>query len=224
MRGLIFVVLLLASLQAGADSVTMSGVVRCQGSQCDLGWIRAAQWVTRNSPYKIRIANDYLIETYGAVRDGDPQLSFRAQRIDYQGSPAIELVTICYEAWLFPCKVDTQSYIDDFLKFVPAGSTAPTASTNTSPVLGVDVAPLTDIISKALHQDTPHGAIVVLVKPGSAAERIGIQIGDVILAHSNNTITVPADLTTAVRGAQRGVPIKISLLRAGQPLSLDVTY
>ena len=56
------------------------------------------------------------------------------------------------------------------------------------------------------------------------AERVGIQIGDVILAHGDNEIKVPTDLTAAVRGTQRGVPIKISLLRAGQPISIDVTY
>lgn len=225
MRGLIIVALLLASLQASADTVTMSGVVRCPSpSHCELGWIRAAQWVTRNSPYKIRIANDYLIETFSSTYALDPQLSFRVQRIDFQGSPGIELVTRCYEEWLFPCKVDTQSYIDDFLKFLTAESVPPPDPTNGKPVLGVNLAPVSEAIAKALHQDFPHGAVVALVIPGSRAERAGIQIGDVILSHGESEIRVPADLTVAVRASPLGATNMIRLLRAGHPLSVTVTY
>ncbi|NUU31024.1 trypsin-like peptidase domain-containing protein [Arthrobacter sp. C9C5] len=67
------------------------------------------------------------------------------------------------------------------------------------------------------------GADVATVEPGSAADKAGIKVGDVITKFQDRTISDPNQLTAAVREQAAGATVKVTVLRGGQEQQLDVT-
>ncbi|MGO4493552.1 S1C family serine protease, partial [Arthrobacter sp. 2YAF22_2] len=67
------------------------------------------------------------------------------------------------------------------------------------------------------------GADVATVEPGSAADKAGIKVGDVITKFQDLTISDPNQLTAAVREQAAGASVKVTVLRGGQAKELDVT-
>lgn len=67
------------------------------------------------------------------------------------------------------------------------------------------------------------GADVATVEPGSAADKAGIKVGDVITKFQNRAISDPNQLTAAVREQAAGAAVKVTVLRGGQEQQLDVT-
>lgn len=58
----------LAVLMAGCGTFykpTAGGSVECQGAQCALMWQRVQTWVATNSRYRIQIATDSILQTFG---------------------------------------------------------------------------------------------------------------------------------------------------------------
>jgi S1-C subfamily serine protease len=68
----------------------------------------------------------------------------------------------------------------------------------------------------------PTGLLVSSVQPGSAAERAGVMLGDVLLALGAATLADASALQAALEDAE-GQTLALSLLRAGQKLAVDVT-
>jgi len=67
------------------------------------------------------------------------------------------------------------------------------------------------------------GADVATVEPGSAADKAGIKVGDVITKFQDRDISDPNQLTAAVREQPAGANVKVTVLRGGQEKQLDVT-
>ncbi|BCW72114.1 trypsin-like peptidase domain-containing protein [Arthrobacter sp. NicSoilB8] len=67
------------------------------------------------------------------------------------------------------------------------------------------------------------GAEVATVEPGSAADKAGVKVGDVVTKFQNLTISDPNQLTAAVREQPAGATVKVTVLRGGQQKDLDVT-
>ena len=67
------------------------------------------------------------------------------------------------------------------------------------------------------------GAEVATVEPGSAADKAGIKVGDVVTKFQDLTISDPNQLTAAVREQPAGATVKVTVLRGGQPKEVDVT-
>ncbi len=67
------------------------------------------------------------------------------------------------------------------------------------------------------------GAEVATVESGSAADKAGIKVGDVVTKFQDLTISDPNQLTAAVREQPAGATVKVTVLRGGQPKDLDVT-
>ncbi|MCX6500336.1 MAG: trypsin-like peptidase domain-containing protein [Arthrobacter sp.] len=67
------------------------------------------------------------------------------------------------------------------------------------------------------------GADVATVESGSAADKAGIKVGDVITKFQDLTISDPNQLTAAVREQAAGATVKVTVLRGGQAKELDVT-
>lgn len=67
------------------------------------------------------------------------------------------------------------------------------------------------------------GAEVATVESGSAADKAGIKVGDVVTKFQDLTISDPNQLTAAVREQAAGATVKVTVLRAGQEQQLDVT-
>jgi len=67
------------------------------------------------------------------------------------------------------------------------------------------------------------GAEVATVESGSAADKAGIRVGDVVTRFQDLTISDPNQLTAAVREQPAGAAVKVTVLRGGQQQELDVT-
>ena len=61
------------------------------------------------------------------------------------------------------------------------------------------------------------------VEPGSAADKAGIKVGDVVTKFQDLAISDPNQLTAAVREQPAGASVKVTVLRGGQEQQLDVT-
>jgi putative serine protease PepD len=71
--------------------------------------------------------------------------------------------------------------------------------------------------------DAGTGATVVQVVPGGAAEKAGIQPGDVITAVEGRIVTSSVDLTAAVRSTPPGTTVTLTLDRNGSTQKVEVT-
>ena len=67
------------------------------------------------------------------------------------------------------------------------------------------------------------GAEVATVESGSAADKAGVKVGDVVTKFQQLTISDPNQLTAAVREQAAGATVKVTVLRNGQQKELDVT-
>ncbi len=87
-------------------------------------------------------------------------------------------------------------------------------------LLGVQIQPLTDEIAKSLSLGSASGALVAQVEPDSAAQKAGIQSGDVIRSVDGKSVDTIKDLTRTIAAAQPGATVKIGLLRDGKEMTL----
>jgi len=86
--------------------------------------------------------------------------------------------------------------------------------------VGTQAVRLPDALREQLGQ--PAGLLVTSVQPGSAAERAGLLIGDVLLELEGTRLRGPSTLLSALENAEgRTLPLRV--LRAGQQLDVDVT-
>ena len=89
--------------------------------------------------------------------------------------------------------------------------------------LGVMIKPVDDDVVKALKLDSAKGAIVVSVSPNSAAQKAGLQSGDILLAFNGHTIEQGADLPPLVAMTKPGTTVPMQILRDGQEKTVEVT-
>ncbi len=86
--------------------------------------------------------------------------------------------------------------------------------------LGVGVQEVDQTLAEAFKLDKPAGALIESVDPGGAAERAGIEIGDVVLAVNGKAIGMSGDLPALVGMAQPGDPLAIDVWRHGARVTL----
>ena len=89
--------------------------------------------------------------------------------------------------------------------------------------LGVTVVTVDKASAQQFNLSSTHGAYVNSVLEGSAAEKAGIEIGDIILKCNDKEINTASDLTLAVRSVNPGDTVKIQLDRNGSEKTIDVT-
>jgi DNA-binding MarR family transcriptional regulator len=71
--------------------------------------------------------------------------------------------------------------------------------------------------------DVP-GVLVVRVKRDSPGGRAGLSRGDLVTGAGGEPVRSLGDLERAVRGADAGVPLALSVLRGAEPHELEVTF
>jgi S1-C subfamily serine protease len=87
--------------------------------------------------------------------------------------------------------------------------------------LGVNLLPLTAEFRKSLGlPDNAQGALVSQVTEGSAADKAGIESGDVITAVRGDAIRSSAQLANTIGMLRVGESVEIGLLRDGKPMTV----
>ncbi len=89
-------------------------------------------------------------------------------------------------------------------------------------LLGVYVQPVSAEIAKSLALTEVRGAIVLRVEEEGAAERAGVQQGDVVLSLDGQPINSSNGLRNAVARLQPGTNVKLEVLRDGSRKTLSV--
>jgi Do/DeqQ family serine protease len=91
-------------------------------------------------------------------------------------------------------------------------------------LLGVSITDFNTETAKAYGiDDDVEGAFVQEVAPASAAEKAGLEVGDVIVAVDDQTVANAAELRTAIGLRRSGEKVKISLIRNGKKRDLKAT-
>jgi len=89
-------------------------------------------------------------------------------------------------------------------------------------LLGVVVGAVTRDLAEAMKLDRPVGALVNEVTPGSAAERAGIEPGDIILSFNGTPVETWNDLPPLVGANPPGSEVELELSRNGETSTFDV--
>jgi serine protease Do len=90
-------------------------------------------------------------------------------------------------------------------------------------LLGVQVGAVSREMAEALDLDRPIGALVNDVTAGSAADKAGIQPGDVILEFNGTTVEMWSDLPPLVGSNPPGTRAEVLVSRNGKEKRFDVT-
>jgi len=90
------------------------------------------------------------------------------------------------------------------------------------PFIGVIGQTVTAELAQAEGLTAEEGAYVADLTAGSGSEKAGVKIGDVITAVDNEPIRTMDDLILQVRRKKVGDTVKLTLLRDGQSMTLDV--
>lgn len=88
--------------------------------------------------------------------------------------------------------------------------------------LGVTIQPLSRELAESFGLSRSEGALVAVVERGSAAERAGVQSGDVILAVNGQRIDDTADLPRAIGDMRPGQEASLKIWRQGATRDIQV--
>src|SRR4029078_1074344 len=80
-------------------------------------------------------------------------------------------------------------------------------------LLGVQIQPVTDEIASSLSLGSSAAALLARVEPNSAAQKAGVQPGDVIKTVDGKDIATIRDLTRTIANVTPGTTVKTGLLR-----------
>lgn len=90
-------------------------------------------------------------------------------------------------------------------------------------MIGVQIQNVDRETAKALGLPRSGGALVNSISPGSAAEKAGVKIGDVILAFNGNDVVSSSDLPPLVGLTPPGTKADLSVFRDGKTMTVPVT-
>ncbi len=89
--------------------------------------------------------------------------------------------------------------------------------------IGVSIQEVNQALAESFGLDSPRGALVSSVEPGSPADRAGLKTGDVILSMDGWPISRIGDLTARVAARKPGDQATLGLWRTGGEHSLEIT-
>jgi S1-C subfamily serine protease len=91
--------------------------------------------------------------------------------------------------------------------------------------LGVGVQPVAfpEGAAAGLGVSAKHGLLVVMVEPGGPAANAGVLVGDILVSVAGAELRGAHSLQAALDMEDIGKPVKVDMVRGGQPLQLDVT-
>src|SRR5574341_1292510 len=91
--------------------------------------------------------------------------------------------------------------------------------------LGVRTQPveIPEAAGKALKREQAHGLLVLWLEEGGPAEKVGLLVGDILVAVSGQPVGDPDDLFAALNTDTVGKSIAVEVLRGGRPETINVT-
>ena len=89
--------------------------------------------------------------------------------------------------------------------------------------LGVQPQPVTEDFAEALGLEERRGEFIQSVQPGEAAERAGLQAGDVVLEVDGKQITPEQSLSYLVANIRPGTTVPIQFIRDGERRTINAT-
>ncbi|NLS12319.1 DegQ family serine endoprotease [Vibrio sp. SM6] len=90
-------------------------------------------------------------------------------------------------------------------------------------MLGVQGGEVTSELAEALGYESSKGAFVSQVVPDSAADKAGIQAGDIIVSINDKPISTFSELRAKIATLGAGKEVKLGVLRDGKSKTFDVT-
>lgn len=98
------VVTALACLVAACTTYPRSAhhIVPCSAQDCDAKWALAQVWIAQNSGYRIRIATDSVIETFGPMGNS-PALAYQVTRRMPPGQAGSIDISVACNATVYGC-------------------------------------------------------------------------------------------------------------------------
>ncbi len=97
-----------------------------------------------------------------------------------------------------------QGPVEEVPPGLPGAAPASVETLPPGPRLGIRTMPVSEDVQQQNNLPDANGALIVNVTPGSAAEKAGLAVGNVILAVDGKPIETPQQLAQAIRGAQTG--------------------
>ncbi|ATG48480.1 serine protease [Celeribacter ethanolicus] len=91
------------------------------------------------------------------------------------------------------------------------------------PWSGVSTQSVDDAVAEALGLDRPEGVVLSELHPQSSFATLGLTAGDVLLSLDDQPILSPSDLEYRLSILPVGASVKLSALRAGEPVELDLS-
>ena len=89
--------------------------------------------------------------------------------------------------------------------------------------IGIQVAAVSGETAKAMNLPNDKGVMVARVEKGSAAEKAGVEAGDIILRFNHHAIEKMSELPRLVGESVPGTKASLTILRKGKSLVLPVT-
>ena len=82
---------------------------------------------------------------------------------------------------------------------------------------------MNDVDSSAQRYGVPAGAEIMAILDGSCAQTDGLQVGDIITAVDDTTVTSSSQLSSAVKNYKAGDTVTFTVYRDGQTTTVQVT-
>jgi serine protease Do len=156
-----------------------------------------------------------FIQTDVAVNPGNSGGPLFNQRGEVVGiNSQIYTRTGGYQGLSFAIPIDIASRIKD--QIVAHGSVK-------HAMLGVTAQEVNQALADSFKLDSPSGALIASVVKGSAADKAGVQPGDVIRAIDGRPIVSSGDLSSVISLANPGQRVKVDIWRDGKAKELTAT-
>ena len=92
------------------------------------------------------------------------------------------------------------------------------------PYIGITPQNMTAQMAQQYRYDVTQGVFVCSVEPGSAAEKAGLQMGDVITKIGDTAISDMNDLNAAKKSYRAGDTVTLTIYRAGGTKEVELTF
>ncbi len=89
--------------------------------------------------------------------------------------------------------------------------------------LGIGIQEVSKELADSFNLGKPQGALVASVEKGAAADKAGIEVGDIILKFDGKTVSESGDLPRMVGSTRPGSKVAIQIWRKGAPRELSAT-